>query len=688
MSEKNSKPVSAASLLNDLPVITFERVKAPDGSYSYPFISEKGKDVLGLSSFDEFLSTDDGCPEITHCGDKKNLSEAIKKSAQTKSMSIETFRVILPEGQTKWLYGYAKPKKKKDGSIVWKGLWLDVTKDKQHGQIQSDLLTYINEGIVVFDRQGHILMATPALSRILHCETKDWKNETIFSLLNDSEAAESLRYFLLNSYGDHSKSFITTFHAEGYESISLEVSLSEAEDFYVAVFRDITEQRQKDMELHYLAYHDAVTGVRNTAYLKQIFPHILTQAKNTKTQIAVLSIAPDSVGQLNAVAGHAIGAKLLSELARRIQSCLSDQDILIRTSGYHFLALICDLEFNLEAEEKIEKILKISNKPLFVDELEFEVSLCIGVCFCPQDGEKMDDLIEHADLALEKARSDAKGSVRIYTGELSIPAVANMSMRKRLKQAIENEEIFPYFQPQIDINTGRIIGLEALARWKSSEGMIPPADFIPEAEEYGLIDALAEIILNQSCEWNQKWYAMGLCSIPVAVNISGRQFHNENQLLRLVENALDKSGLPPYLLELELTESSAMYDPKNAKRIIETLLENNIRCALDDFGTGYSSLSVLRSFPLKKLKIDRSFVLQLNDQKNVEIVRATIAMAHALNLSVLAEGVENKKHFEILKDLGCDIIQGYLFSRPLPAEEIEILLARWDTRLASTGKLL
>ena len=289
-------------------------------------------------------------------------------------------------------------------------------------------------------------------------------------------------------------------------------------------------------------------------------------------------------------------------------------------------------------------------------------------------------------MALDKARSDSPASMRLYSSDFSMAAAVNRNMRRNLKAAIENKEITAYYQPQVDIKTGQIIGLEALARWKTPDGLIPPADFIAEAEEYGLIDALTDTVLDQACSWNQKWYSMGLCSVPVAVNISARQFHNETQLLKLVNHALDKNGLPPYLLELELTESSAMYDPKNACRVIQNLLDNNIRCALDDFGTGYSSLSVLRSFPLKKLKIDRSFILDLKEKKNLEIVRATIAMAHALNLTVLAEGVETRQHFEILKSLGCDVIQGYLFAQPLSAEETELLLMRWDAGLASTGK--
>lgn len=688
MPKTSPKSFSYASLVKDLPAVAFQRLKTPDGKISYPFVSAKGRELLEFSANEKVLTDTDGCLDIVHWGDKDAFAEEIARSERDGNLSREKFRAVLASGETKWFYGYAKPVFKKDGSVLWNGFWVDVSADKRKDQLQALVLQNIQEGILAFDRQGSVLICTPAVASLLNRSEEQLENGNIFTLFPDSDTAETLKQFLLNPYGGGTSKvvFTTTMRKEDCCDVILEISLSKADDFYIAQFRDITDRRQKEMQLQYLAFHDAETGVGNYAYLKEAFPRILEQAKSSKTQVAVLSIAPDSVGQINAVAGHVIGTHLLSEMAKRIQNCLTNQDILLRTSGHHFVVLLCGLEFNLEAEEKIEKILHSFTETLEVDGLDFDVSVCVGVCFCPQDGEDIDDLIAHADLALEKARSEAKSSMRIYTGELSMPAVANMSMHKKLKQALENEEIFPYFQPQVDIATGRIIGLEALARWKSCDGMIPPADFIPEAEEYGLIDTLAEIILNQACTWNQKWYAMGLASIPVAVNISGRQFHNESQLLRMVDRTLEATGLPPYLLELELTESSAMYDPKNARRIIQTLLDNNVRCALDDFGTGYSSLSVLRSFPLKKLKIDRSFVLQLSDPKNTEIVRATIAMAHALNLSVLAEGVENKQHFDILRDLGCDIIQGYLFSRPLPAEETEILLSRWDARLAATGK--
>lgn len=687
MSEKKVS-FSYAGAIKDLPFVAFVRTKTAKGKFSYDFPSAEDRERLDFSPFDRVSTDSDGCMDIVHWSDKDRLSRAVRESEEKMAASDEHFSVVLPSGETRWLAGSAFPKKKKNGDIVWRGFWLDVTNEKKKDYYNSLVLESVHEGIAAFDRQGKILSASPSLLRILGCTQEDISRRTIFSLLPEEVADTLQQYMLLSALKDKISINVTLRKDEESEPVYLEVDMLQKGSFFVCVFRDITTFFEKEEELRYLAYHDLDTGVENYAYLQDVFPRLLEQSKVSQTQIAVLSVTPDSLGQINAVSGHEISTRIIAGIADKIRGCLSpEDDYLAQTSGHHFTVLLTGIEFTLEIEKKIEAILRSFDAPIYIEDLEFDLTVSIGVCFCPQDGTTIEELISHADMALEKVRSKSKGAMRIYNSDFAMKAAINMNMRKNLKQAIENREIKAYFQPQVDIKTGHVIGLEALARWHTADGMlIPPAEFIPEAEEYGMIDALTEIILSQACEWNQKWYSMGLCRVPVAVNISGRQFHNETQLLCMVDEALDKSGLPPYLLELELTESSAMYDPKNARRIIQTLLDNNIRCALDDFGTGYSSLSVLRSFPLKKLKIDRSFVLELDEKKNLEIVRATIVMAHALNLSVLAEGVENREHFEILKALDCDIIQGYLFSHPLSPEQTELMLMRWDADIAAAGR--
>lgn len=664
-------------------VIPFTRTKSADGVFSYFLPKSDGRDALGLCENPH--ADADGCPDAIHWSDKEALVEALHESEKGETPCAEDFRIILPTGETKWLYGVSTPKKRKNGSVVWTGFWMNVSAERQNGHFSEQVLTALPEAAVIFDRQGVILKSSDKFRSLVHKEETDLCGTSVFAALSEN-VAETLRQYLLLSTLKDKTVFYETLTASGYPPVAVEIEIAQKDSFFICVFRDIAAFERREERLKYLAYHDTESGVENYAYLKEVFPKVVDQAKVTQTQVAVLSISPDSLGQINAVSAHLVNTRLVAAVADRIRQCLNDSDVLALTRSHHFTVLLTGIEFSIEIEKKVEAILNAFKEPVLVDDVEFDFSVSIGVCFYPQNGDKLEQLMEFADLALDKARSESQSSMRLYSSDFSMAAAVNRNMRRNLKTAIENGEITAYYQPQVAIQTGQIIGLEALARWKTPDGLIPPADFIAEAEEYGLIDALTETVLDQACSWNQKWYSMGLCSVPVAVNISARQFHNETQLLKLVDGALDKNGLPPYLLELELTESSAMYDPKNARRVIQNLLDNNIRCALDDFGTGYSSLSVLRSFPLKKLKIDRSFILDLKEKKNLEIVRATIAMAHALNLTVLAEGVETRQHFEILKSLDCDVIQGYLFAQPLSAEETELLLMRWDAGLAATGR--
>lgn len=664
-------------------VIPFVRKKSAKGKFTYYLPDADTRSLFGFA--EEQTADAEGCLDIIHWGDRDAYAKAVGDSAKTSAVCCEDFRAVLPSGETMWLCGVSTPQKRRNNDIVWTGFWVDATAKRAKEHLSVQILSNLPEAVVIFDRHGLIVNASEKFCALIHSETPDLRGKSVFSMLSDNVADTLQQYLLLSTMKDQTV-FTERLEIPNYPPATVEIEITQKDGFFICVFRDISVFEKREERLKYLAYHDPESGIENYAYLKEVFPKVVDQAKVTQTQVAVLSISPDSLGQINAVSTHLVNTRLATAVADRIRACLNESDILALTYAHHFTVLLTGVEFSIEIEKKVEAILNAFKQSVLVDDVEFDFSVSIGVCFYPQNGDKLEQLIEFADLALDKARSESPASMRLYSSDFSMAAAVNRNMRRNLKAAIENKEITAYYQPQVDIKTGQIIGLEALARWKTPDGLIPPADFIAEAEEYGLIDALTDTVLDQACSWNQKWYSMGLCSVPVAVNISARQFHNETQLLKLVNHALDKNGLPPYLLELELTESSAMYDPKNACRVIQNLLDNNIRCALDDFGTGYSSLSVLRSFPLKKLKIDRSFILDLKEKKNLEIVRATIAMAHALNLTVLAEGVETRQHFEILKSLGCDVIQGYLFAQPLSAEETELLLMRWDAGLASTGK--
>lgn len=671
MPEKKSKNI--ADLFD---AISFTRSMSKKGEFTYEFTNIDDRDILGLPSVGTIEAGNDGCLTTVGLEDRDNLSNEIKSSLKTGLPTKEMFRVINSMGENKWFYGKADVKKKKDGSAVWTGTWIDVTPIKSQEFFKNQIIQSLPDSLIVFDKSGMVLAASNQALDLL--ETDELVGCSIFSKLPDN-ISENLQQHLLLSAIKEKSSFSEWLKKSDGRELSLKIDVIPKGRYFICILHDISDEDEKENSLKYMAFHDNDTGIENYAYLQDAFPKLVDTAKVNQTQIAVLSVAPDSLGQIGSITDKKKIDALKIAMADRIRACLKPNDLLAWTGYYHFTVLLTDIEFSIEIEQRIEKIINGFKETIVIDDANFDFTASVGVCFYPQNGKNLDDLIRNSDLALQKAFEDKNNSMRLYSSDFSVSQTINLGVRKRLKEALANDEIFCHFQPQVDIRTGQIVGFEALARWKTADGnYIPPCDFIPEAEEFGLIDSLTNIVLNKACEYNQKWYSMGLCRVPVAVNLSARQFHNGTQLLKMVNNILDNTGLPPYLLELELTESSAMCDPKNAVKIFQDLLDNNIRCALDDFGTGYSSLSVLRSFPLKKLKIDRSFILELNDKKNMEIVRATIAMAHALDLVVLAEGVETRKNYEILKELGCDVIQGYLFSQPLCAEEMELLLMRWD----------
>lgn len=302
----------------------------------------------------------------------------------------------------------------------------------------------------------------------------------------------------------------------------------------------------------------------------------------------------------------------------------------------------------------------------------------MGASLYPRDGLDAEILIRNSEAALHRAKAVGAGAVQVYTESLGRSASRTMMMHQRIRRALDAGEFIAHFQPKVDVATGKMVGMEALARWNSPErGLVYPGDFIEIAEEYGLVDALCEQVMTDACRWLRRWQDRALPVVPVAVNISGRQFLNSRRLLDQVASSLKTWKLAPSLLDLELTETSAMTDPENAIQVVNHLKEMGVSCSIDDFGTGYSSLSVLKRFPIRQLKIDRSFISGVAQApEDTAIVQAVIAMAGALGLGVIAEGVETKEQFDCLRQTGCDQVQGYLFSRPIPGESMEALLGQ------------
>jgi len=453
---------------------------------------------------------------------------------------------------------------------------------------------------------------------------------------------------------------------------------------------DVTERKQAEDRLLFLAFHDPLTGLGNRAMLLERFrsltggddaaaPHGSPKVSGRcggPRRIALVSMGLDRFGIINATLGHAMGDRVLAAVAVELENGLEGDDLLCRVGGDRFVALLMDVPDNEVLDRRLAALREPFARPLEIDGQSFDLAVSLGVSLFPDHGRQAEALIMHADAALHEAKGEGGDAIHVFTPELGERANRILTMRHRMRLALERNEFVAHFQPQLDLRTGRIVGSEALARWETAEdGSVSPGEFIPIAEEYGLIDDICVQVLEDACRWTARWNEMGVGDISVAVNISGRQFHDARQLMDIVDSALTTLKLPPHLLELELTESSAMNDPDNASRVMRMFAERGVGCAIDDFGTGHSSLSVLKRFSLRKLKIDRTFVRDVIEEANdAAICSAIIAMAHALNLKVCAEGVETHEQLAFLSGQACDQVQGYLIAKALPPEDMELML--------------
>jgi len=439
---------------------------------------------------------------------------------------------------------------------------------------------------------------------------------------------------------------------------------------------DVTDRKMAEQRLSFLAFYDPLTRLPNRPAFLERFTAAREAARHRHGLLAVMSLGIDRFGIINATMGHSVGDQVLIAAADILQAALGRDDVMARASGDRFLLLISGHASKRELTEAVERLHALAQAPVSVAGEEFEISVCSGVALFPRDGEDAETLIKNAEAALHRAKAQGPATMQFFTKEMSSRAAKTLTLQNKLRRAVEHGEFIPYYQPQVDLSSGEVVGMEALVRWKSPEmGMVAPGEFIPVAEESGLIDSICDVMLEQCARQNKAWQDQGLPAIPVAVNVSGRQFQYARRLISALETTLADSGLDPRYLEIELTESSAMRDAESAIGVVQTLKDMGLACAIDDFGTGYSSLSVLKRFPISKLKIDRSFVMDvITDPNDAAIVEAIVAMARALKMKVVAEGVEHTQHLEFLRTLGCDQMQGYLFSRPLPAEEMGRML--------------
>jgi diguanylate cyclase (GGDEF)-like protein/PAS domain S-box-containing protein len=439
---------------------------------------------------------------------------------------------------------------------------------------------------------------------------------------------------------------------------------------------DITERKRSEEQVKHLAFHDSLTGLPNRLLFNDRLRVAMVHANRYREKLAVLFLDIDRFKVINDSLGHPIGDELLRRVAERVGGCIRQEDTIARLGGDEFTVLLPGIAKEEDAATIANKILEAVRLPFFIEHRELFITTSIGVTLFPEDGTDAESLVRNADTAMYRAKEQGRDTTRLYAPAMNTKALERLSLEGRLRQALQNQELLVYYQPLIDLATGRVRGAEALLRWQHPElGLVSPGEFIAIAEVSGLIVPIGQWVLRTACAQARAWQLQGHPKFSVAVNLSARQFQQADLVFQVTE-ALHEADLPPASLDLEITESNAMQNAELSIATLQDLKSLGVSLSMDDFGTGYSSLNYLKRFPIDRIKIDQSFVRDVNrDPDDAAIATAIIAMAHSLELTAVAEGVETEEQLQFLLTQRCDEMQGYLFSRPLPAAEFQELLA-------------
>ncbi|MBS3951527.1 MAG: EAL domain-containing protein [Methylomicrobium sp.] len=667
-----------SNLLAASPIILYT-LKINDSTYSTSWISENIAKDFGYSQR-EALARDWWINKI-HPDDRKRVMVKVD-SLLAEGHSVLEYRFYNKQGEFRWVRDDFNVLYDDNGEPVEiLGAWLDITEQKQALEaLKRSAAVFENtkDGAVITDLSSIIVAVNPAF-----CEITGYKAEEVLgkgtsilrSCRHDNKFYHDLWDDLINNGHWQGEIWNRRKNGELYPqflSIStIHDELGQASN-YVGVFTDISQIKQSKERLEHLAHYDPLTHLPNRLLIQSRLKHALEVAQRHGNRIAVLFIDLDHFKTVNDSMGHPMGDELLATVAQRLNNRLREEDSLGRLGGDEFLVVIEQMEKTLDAVELALSLLDRIAEPFTLSNGQTVfIGASIGISLFPDDAGSVTELIQHSDSAMYLAKNQGRNTYRFYTEDLTRLANERLNLESRLRRALERKEFFLQYQPLIADLTHEIVGVEALLRWNDPEfGIISPNQFIPLTEETGMIITLGEWVLLNACAQAKAWLDNGHPPLYVAVNLSPVQFRNQDMVC-LIKKVLDETGLPAEYLELEITEGILMEQADQALITLANLKTLGVSLAVDDFGTGYSSLSYLKRFPLDKLKIDRSFVDGLGtDENDQAIVKAVIAMGHSLGIKTLAEGVETTQQLNILKQLGCQFYQGYLFGKPMKPADI------------------
>ncbi len=554
-------------------------------------------------------------------------------------------------------------------------------KVEQKLRLMAGVFSNMNESILITDAENRIIAANFAFSRLtgyLEAEVIG-KNPKVLSAGRTEPGVFTEMWAALQSEG-HWEGELWDRRKSG-EIYPKWLSISVMRDQegkicnYIGSFVDIAERKASEEKVRYLAHHDALTGLPNRYSLHERLVQAVGTARRNGRQLAVFMIDLDRFKVINDTLGHTVGDQLLIEVAKRLSGSVRETDIVARLGGDEFVVVLPTIDTPADAAHVAEKIIAAMAQVFLLEGSELRTSPSIGISLYPEDAIDIADLLKNADIAMYHAKELGRNNFQFFTETMQIAANNRLAVEADLRTAIEQGQFILHYQPQLDLRNGRLIGVEALVRWEHPlRGLISPLDFIAVAEETGLIVQLGDWVLVEACRQLARWRANGLTAVVMSINLSACQFLDPDLPKRL-DAVLAENGLDASSLNLEITESMSMASPETTASLIQSLTGMGTSLAIDDFGTGYSSLAYLKLFPIKTLKIDRSFVKDIEtDPNDAEICDVTVLLAHKLGLDVVAEGVETEAQLRYLRSIGCEKIQGYLISRPLPADQAEAFL--------------
>ena len=626
------------------------------------------------AKYDDFMAR-------VHPEDQENTHKVLMDSIATRQPASLKHRLLLPDGRIKYVLECCECEYAADGTprrII--GTSQDVTSEQEMMSqmlLLASAVQYSGEAILITDAENRIVTVNPAFTRLTGYEEAEvvGRNPRFLSAGRTSADEYAHLWNSLNESGFWQGEIWDRRKDGGVYPKWMSISVIRDENggvrYYVAHFTDVSSERAAEERLHHIAHHDVLTGLFNRFSLKGHLDQALAASRRDGSRVALLFIDLDRFKVINDTLGHHVGDELLIEVAHRLQETVRDSDVVARLGGDEFVIMLTGIDHSSAIALVAEKLVFNVGRSYQIGGLDLYTSPSIGIAIYPTDGVDGETLMKNADAAMYHAKMAGRNNFQFFDQKMNDAAIDRLKIEHSLRLALANDEFCLHYQPVIDLASGRVCSVEALVRWQHPEkGLLMPGRFIGIAEETGLIQPIGEWVLWAACRQLAAFREAGLGNLRMAINISAIQMRNGN-LPMLVRGIMEAFELKAENLMFEITESAAMEQPTETVRILDLLHDMGISIAIDDFGTGYSSLSYLHMFPINHLKLDRSFVSEIGDDTDGSVIcGATIGLAHSLGQKVVAEGIETDEQLSYLKRSGCDMGQGYLFSRPLPADQL------------------